>query len=195
MRNPRVEKLVKMSLLCAMSVALMYAVRFPLILAYLEYDMADVPMLIGAFIYGPFWGLLLVGVVSALQALTVSAGSGWIGFVMHFVATGAYVLVAGTIYRGKRTLGGALLGLLFGSLAMTLIMVPMNLWLSPLFLMSAEMDYASARGAIRSIIWSFVAFNAIKAGVNSAVTYFLYKPVSRLFKKDFFTWSDGRDRL
>ncbi len=35
MRNPKVEKLVKMALLCAMSVALMYVVRFPLMLAYL----------------------------------------------------------------------------------------------------------------------------------------------------------------
>ncbi len=186
MRNPKVEKLVKMALLCAMSVALMYVVRFPLMLAYLEYDMADVPMLIGAFIYGPFWGLLLVGIVSALQALTVSAASGWIGFVMHFVATGAYVLVAGTIYRTRRTLGGALWGLLLGSLAMVLIMVPMNLYLSPLFLVSAEMDYAAAQQSIRSILWSFVAFNAIKTGINSAVTYFLYKPVSRLFKREFF---------
>lgn len=186
MRNPKVEKLVKMALLCAMSVALMYVVRFPLMLAYLEYDMADVPMLIGAFIYGPFWGLLLVGIVSALQALTVSAASGWIGFVMHFVATGAYVLVAGTIYRTRRTLGGALWGLLFGSLAMILIMVPMNLYLSPLFLVSAEMDYAAAQQSIRGILWSFVAFNAIKTGINSAVTYFLYKPVSRLFKREFF---------
>jgi len=188
MRNLRIEKIVKMGLLCAMSVALMYVVRFPLILPFLEYDMADVPMLIGAFLYGPFWGLLLVGIVCVLQALTVSAGSGWIGCVMHFVATGAYVLVAGTIYRGKRTLGGALLGLLLGSLAMMLIMVPMNLYLSPLFLMSAEMDYAAAQSSIMGIVWSFVAFNAIKAGINSSVTYFLYKPVSRLFKKDFFTW-------
>ena len=79
MRNKRVEKLVKLALLCAMSLVLMYVVRFPLIptLPFLEYDMADVPILIGAFMFGPLEGLLLTAVVSLLQALTVSAGSGW----------------------------------------------------------------------------------------------------------------------
>ncbi|HWQ58758.1 MAG TPA: ECF transporter S component [Clostridia bacterium] len=186
MRNPRVEKLVKMALLCAMSLALMYVVRFPLILAYLEYDMADVPILIGSFLFGPIAGLALTAIVSFLQAVTVSAASGWIGGVMHFFATGAFVLVAGLVYRGKHTLGGALAGLLLGSLAMILVMVPLNYYLSPLFLVSAEMDYAAAQGYLWSIMWSFVAFNAAKTGINSVVTYLIYKPVSRLFKREFF---------
>ena len=85
MRNKRVEKLVKLALLCAMSLVLMYVVRFPLIptLPFLEYDMADVPILIGAFMFGPLEGLLLTAVVSLLQALTVSAGSGWVGSVSY----------------------------------------------------------------------------------------------------------------
>ena len=62
MRNKRVEKLVKLALLCAMSLVLMYVVRFPLIptLPFLEYDMADVPILIGAFMFGPLEGLSLI---------------------------------------------------------------------------------------------------------------------------------------
>ncbi len=186
MRNPKVEKLVKMALLCAMSLALMYVVRFPLILPYLEYDMADVPILIGSFLYGPFAGLLLTAIVSFLQAVTVSAGSGWVGGVMHFFATGAFVMAAGFMYRRKHTLGGAIEGLLLGSAVMTLIMVPFNYYLSPLFIMSAEMTYGQAQEFIWNIIWSFVAFNAAKAGINSVVTYLIYKPVSKLFKKDFF---------
>lgn len=186
MRNPKVERLVKMALLCAMSLALMYVVRFPLILPYLEYDMADVPILIGSFLYGPFAGLLLTAIVSFLQAVTVSAGSGWVGGVMHFFATGAFVMAAGFMYRRKHTLGGAIEGLLLGSAVMTLIMVPFNYYLSPLFIMSAEMTYGQAQEFIWNIIWSFVAFNAAKAGINSVVTYLIYKPVSKLFKKDFF---------
>jgi riboflavin transporter FmnP len=69
---------------------------------------------------------------------------------------------------------------------MILVMVPLNYYLSPLFLVSAEMDYAAAQGYLWSIMWSFVAFNAAKTGINSVVTYLIYKPVSRLFKKEFF---------
>lgn len=186
MRNPKVEKLVKMALLCAMSLALMYVVRFPLILPYLEYDMADVPILIGTFLYGPLAGLALTAIVSFLQAVTVSAGSGWIGGMMHFFATGAYAAVAGILYRRRHDLKGAIEGLIFGSAAMTLIMVPLNYYLSPLFLMSDAIGYRQAQEMIWGIIWSFVAFNAAKAGINSVVTYLIYKPVSKLFKKEFF---------
>ena len=185
MRNPKVEKLVKMALLCAMSLALMYVVRFPLILPFLEYDMADVPILIGTFLYGPLAGLILAAIVSFLQAVTVSAASGWIGGVMHFFALGSFALVAGIFYHRRHTLRGAVEGLVLGSLATTLIMVPFNYYLSPLFLMSDAIDYKEAHQMIWGIIWSFVAFNAAKAAINSGVTYLIYKPVSKLFRKDF----------
>ena len=187
MRNPRIIKLVKMALLCAMSLALMYIVRFPLIpmLPFLEYDMADVPIIIGTFLYGPGAGLVLTAIVSLLQAVTVSAGSGWVGGVMHFFATGAFALVAGLIYKKRHTLRGAIAGLAAGSLAMIIVMIPFNYYLSPIFLMSNEMSYADAQGMIWANIWYFIAFNAAKTAINSAVTFFLYKPVSKLFKKDF----------
>ena len=47
------------------------------------------------------------------------------------------------------------------------------------------MSYAEAQSYIWSYMWSFVAFNALKALINSAVTFVVYKPLSRLFKKEF----------
>ena len=182
MRNKRVEKLVKLALLCAMSLVLMYVVRFPLIptLPFLEYDMADVPILIGAFMFGPLEGLLLTAVVSLLQALTVSAGSGWVGCIMHFFSTGAFAIIAGIIYRRRHNIRGAIEGLLIGSATM-----PLNYFLTPIFVSGQSMTYAAAQGYIWSVMWSFVAFNSAKAAINSVVTFVVYKPLSRLFHKEF----------
>ena len=118
MRSKKVVWLVKMALLTALSLVLMYLVRFPIFpaAAYLEYDMADVPILIGTFMYGPGAGLLLTGVVSLLQWLLVSPQSGWVGGLMHFLATGGFVLVAGFLYQHKHTRKGAVLSLLLGTL-------------------------------------------------------------------------------
>lgn len=187
MRNARVQKTVKLALLCAMSVVLMYVVRFPIIptLAFLEYDMADVPILIGAFMFGPLEGLALTVVVSLLQALTVSAGSGWVGCVMHLFSTGAFALIAGVIYRRRHSICGAIEGLIAGSIAMVLMMIPMNYYMTPIFVSGPSMTYSEAQGYIWSIIWSFIGFNAAKAGINSVVTFIVYKPLSRLFKKEF----------
>lgn len=187
MRSKKTGKIVRLALLCAMSLVLMYIVRFPIIptLAFLEYDMADVPILIGTFMFGPLEGLALTLVVSLLQAVTVSASSGWVGFAMHFFATGAFAVIAGFIYRRHHNIRGAIEGLIVGSAAMVLVMVPLNYYMTPIFVSGPGMTYAEAQSYIWSIMWSFVAFNAAKAVINSLVTFFVYKPLSRLFKKEF----------
>ena len=99
------NRLVKLGLLTALSILLVFLIHFPIFpsAAYLEYDMADVPILIGTFLFGPWWGLLLTAAVSVLQWLLVSQASMWVGAVMHFCATGSCVLVAGLLYRRLHT--------------------------------------------------------------------------------------------
>ncbi|MEL7609906.1 MAG: ECF transporter S component [Bacillota bacterium] len=178
MRNENVKRLVRLGLLCALSVILMYAIRFPIFPAapYLEYDMADVPILIGAFLFGPWWGLLLTLAVSVLQGITVSAASGVIGVAMHLVATGLFAGIAGLVYRKNRTLKGAIIGLLLGSLAMTLAMIPLNLTLTVYY---NGVPYDVVAGMIVPII---IPFNLIKAGINSLATLLLYKSVASVLR-------------
>ena len=55
------RQLVSMAMLGAISIVLVSAIHFPLIpaAAFLEYDPADIPILICAFAYGPTAGFLL----------------------------------------------------------------------------------------------------------------------------------------
>ena len=105
MKRENTGRLVRLGMLAALSLLLVYFIRFPIFpsAAFLEYDMADVPILIGTFLYGPLWGLGLTAVVSGLQWVLVSQSSGPIGALMHFIATGSYVIVAGLIYRHWRS--------------------------------------------------------------------------------------------
>ena len=170
------KQLVTMAMLAAISIIVVYLVRFPLFLPFLEYDMADVPILIGTFLFGPISGLVLTVVVSLIQAVTVSAGSGWIGAVMHIFATGAYVLVAGAIYRKFSTRTGAIVGLLLGTLAMTAIMVQLNLILTVRFL------NVPREAVVAMIVPYIIPFNLIKAGANGAITFSVYKSVARVLR-------------
>ena len=130
------RKLTTMAMLTAISIVLVAFVHFPLLPAapWMEYDPADIPIFIGTFMFGPAAGLGLTAVVAIIQGTTVSAGSGWIGIVMHFLATGTFALLAGTIYRRRHTRGGAALALLAGVLAMTAVMVGCNLIFTPIFM-------------------------------------------------------------
>ena len=58
--------------------------------------------------------VVLTVVVSVIQGLTVSAGSGIYGIIMHIIATSTLVLVAGTIYKVRHTRSGAVIALAAG---------------------------------------------------------------------------------
>lgn len=178
MKKMTQKKLVTMAMLAGLSIVLMYLVRFPIIpgASFLEYDMADVPILIGTFLFGPVSGLILAAVVSVIQGVTVSAASGWIGIVMHFIATGTFVIVAGLIYRRMRSRKGAVIGLVCGSLSMAAVMIPLNLIFTVYFL------GVPREAVVAMLVPMIIPFNLIKAGINSVLTFFVYKPVSKVMK-------------
>ena len=179
MKRENLFRLVKLALLAALSIVLVMLVRFPIIPAapYLEYDMADVPILVAALLYGPWSGILLTFVVSVLQGITVSAASGWVGIAMHFFATSAFVLAAGCIYRIRKTFPFAIGGLCAGVLLMTTIMIPLNLIFTVYF-------NGVPADVVKGMIWPvIVPFNLIKAGANATLTVLLFKPIGFLFKK------------
>ncbi|MDD7215594.1 MAG: ECF transporter S component [Firmicutes bacterium] len=169
----KTARLAKMAMLVAISIVLVAIVRFPIFpaVAFLEYDPADIPIMVGTFAFGPGAGILLTVVTSVLQGVTVSAKSGAYGIIMHIIATSTLVIVAGLIYRKEKTKKHAIMGLLCGTAAMTLIMIAANLVITPLFM-----------GVPRSAVWDLMpfiaAFNVVKAGVNSLVTFLIYKRIS-----------------
>ncbi len=170
------KKLVQMGMLCGLAFVFILLIRFPIFPAtpYLVYDAGDIPLLIGSFLFGPLAGFVMTVIVSGLQALFLS-GDGWVGFVMHVVASGVLVIVAGVIYRKFRTRKGAGIGLIAGSLSMAAVMIPMNL----IFTVNV---YGVPYDVVVAAMPFTIGFNLIKAGINSAVVFFAYKPLSRLFR-------------
>lgn len=178
MKRENTNRLVHLGMLAGLSLLLVYIIHFPIFpgATFLEYDMADVPILIGTFLYGPLWGIVLTAVVSVLQWLLISPASGWIGALMHFCATGTFVLVAGLIYSRWRSRKGAVTGLFFGALGMILMMIPLNLIFTVHFM-----------GVPREVVVDMLApiiipFNAIKTVANGTLTFLLYKSVARVLR-------------
>lgn len=178
MRNPTVKRIVQLGLLTAISVVLVYLVRFPIFpsAAYLEYDMADVPILIGGFLFGPWYGLLLTAAVSLLQWLLVSQSSGWVGCLMHFFATGSSVLVSASLYRKNRTLRGAITAMMLGGLVHVLMMIPLNL------IFTVHFNGAPMEMVLAMLPTVIIPFNLIKVSANSLLTFLLYKRVAKILR-------------
>ncbi len=177
-RQNNTIKLAKMGMLVAISVILVYLVHFPIFPAtpFLEYDPADIPIFIGTFAFGPMAGFTLTVVTSVVQGLTVSAAGGWFGILMHILATGSFVLVAGLIYKRSKTRKGAVIALTAGTVTMTAMMAVANIILDPIF-------YGMPVEAVYQLLPFIIGFNFIKAGANSIVTFLLYKRISRFLHK------------
>ena len=177
MRNvsANTRKLTTLAMLAALAIVLVALIHFPLVPAapFLEYDPADIPIFIGTFLFGPAAGLALTAVVCVIQGVRVSAASGPIGIIMHFLATGTFVLLAGNLYRAHRTRKAALLGLAAGTLAMTAVMCVCNLVFTPLFMGSPVGE------VVKLLLPAIIPFNLLYAALNGAVTLLVYKPLSR----------------
>ena len=164
--NPKLGRLAKLGLLAALSIVLVFFIHFPIFptAKFLEYDPADIPIMIATFAFGPWYGLMTTIVVAVVQGLTVSAASG---------VYGIFVLVAGFLYQKHKTKKGALIALLCGVVAWGLIMMPANLIITPIF---TGMPVEAIRGILLPII---LPFNLIKA----VVTFLVYKSVSPLLHR------------
>jgi riboflavin transporter FmnP len=163
-----------MAILTALSVVLVAIIHFPIFpaVSFLEYDPADIPILICGFAFGPWAGL----------GFTVSAASGIYGIIMHILATGVYVTVSSVLYKHKKTKKEAILSLVAGTIAMAVVMFGANLVITPYFMMGAV--NRETVGAVLSLMPFIIGFNLIKAGINGTVTFFVYKKVSPILKKD-----------
>ncbi len=180
-RKNETKRLAALGVFTALSVILVALVHFPIFpaVSFLEYDPADIPILIVGFAFGPTAGLIVTAVAALIQGFTVSAASGIYGVIMHLLATGVYVLVSSLIYRRHRTRGGAAAALAFGTLAMVVMMFFANLVVTTYFMMGAVSGETIR--ALMSFMPFILLFNLIKAGVNGLVTFIIYKSISRLF--------------
>ena len=85
-------------------------------------------------------------------------------------------MVAGNNYGRNKTRKTAAIALVAGALVQTVAMVVMNLIFTPLF-MGAPLAVV-----VSMLIPAIIPFNLLKAGINCAVTFVLYKSISHLMK-------------
>lgn len=165
-------RLAKLALLAAISCVLMLLIRIPFPPApFLVYDPADIPIYITTFAFGPVSGLIVTVVVSFIQAF-VLGGDGVYGFVMHVLATGLFAIVAGSMYRHKKSKKEAVVALIVGVIAMTAMMCVANYYITSMY-MGVDRSVVAAM-----LVPVIIPFNLLKGGINSLVTFLVYKRIS-----------------
>lgn len=172
------HRIASMGILTALAVVLgTINMPFPMF-PFLQFDLAYVPILIGMFKFGRIFGIASLTVYSILFELLFGKGI-FIGPLMHITAGTIFIVTSGAVYFRNRSRKGAMLCLAAGTLAQTVLMVPMNY-------LATFVPYPYGIGTIlgdltmKYVLVGSPIFNLILCVVNSLLTFHLYKRVSPL---------------
>ena len=173
--NRKTRWITTVAMLCAIAYVVTVVGRIPVVL-FLKYDPKDVILTLGGLIWGPMTSCVVSVIVSVIEMLTVSE-TGILGCVMNIISSCSFSCTAAAIYRKKRSLSGAVIGLAAGSAAMAAVMLLWNYLVTPLYL-------GYPREAVAGLLLpAFLPFNLLKAGLNAGLTFLLYKPVVTSLRK------------
>ncbi|NLB29631.1 MAG: ECF transporter S component [Clostridiales bacterium] len=168
------KRIAKMAIMAAVALLFSFIPNMPMLpgIDFIRYEFSDLPILISAFAVGTPAGLIIAAVSILLNFLLGGAESGPYGIIMHFIAIGSYVVAAGLIYQSKKTMKSALVGMLVGIVVMTAVMIPANLFITPVFM-------GAPRSAVISLLLpAIIPINLLKGLLTAILTFILYKRVS-----------------
>lgn len=167
--------MVLTAMLAAIAFMMVALIRIPVVL-FLSYEPKDVIITVGGFLLGPMASLVISVLVALVEMVTIST-TGPIGCLMNMLSSICFACTAAFIYKRNRTMKGAVLGLLTGSVLTVVVMILWNWLITPLYMGVARED------VVALLVPAFLPFNALKVGFNTALTLALYKPLATALRK------------
>lgn len=175
-----IKKLCGMAVFCALAyVSVLVA---PIKVQFLTFDCKDAVMGLSAMLYGPVSGMVMSLVTSLIEMVTVSTTGPW-GMLMNFISSTVFVVAASLIYKYKRSMSGAIIGLCVSVFATTGVMMLANLFITPLYLHAPRADVAAM---IPKLLFPF---NLTKYLLNASLVLLLYKPLVKALRRAGFVKS------
>lgn len=159
---------------CAIAYVCTVFIKLPV--QFLTLDFKDSLIILCSLLFGPVSGVSMAIIVPFLEFLTISS-TGIYGLIMNVLSSVTVSLTAGIIYRYKKTLTGAIIGLVTAVFSVTAVMILANLFITPYYLGGTIKQVAALIPKL------LLPFNLIKAILNAAIVLLLYKPLSRILKK------------
>jgi len=194
--NKKVNYSVKIALLSAVAFVVMY-LEFPLPFfpPWLKFDFSDVPALLGGFALGPVAGAMIELVKVVLFFIFKNSGTGGVGELANLLMGLALVLPAALIYKRRKNIQHALIGLTVGLVVMTGMAGLLNYYiLIPAYskFMPIETIIEICKGinpnmnTVEAYVYmGAMPFTALKGLFECLVTLLLYKRLSKLLHKRF----------
>ena len=191
------KKIAQIGMLSAIAVVLMlFEIPLPFAPSFYEIDFSEVPVLIGAFSMGPMAGVLIEMIKIILNLCINGTMTAGVGELANFVIGCALVLPAAFIYKAKKTKSGALIGLITGTVFMTVsgcfinayVMLPtyakaFGMPIEALVQMGTAVN-AKITDLLTFVMFAVVPFNLLKGVLVSVIVFLIYKKISPILKSN-----------
>ena len=180
----------------AMAGVLMF-IEIPLFFApsFYEIDLSEIPIMICTFYLGPVSGVVAELLKIIVKLVFKGTTTAFVGDFANFVVGCSFVLPASCVYHMKKSKRGALIGMIAGTLVMTVFGSLLNaVYLLPTFaqlfgmpleaIIKMGSDINSAINSVSTLVlFCVVPFNLLKGIIVTALTMLLYKRISPLLHK------------
>ena len=169
------------------TVLMLFKVPLPFAPAFMKLDFAELPAIIGSFMFGPLAGVCIVMVKLTLNLLLNGTDSMYVGEISNLVLSSCYVLCASLIYQKHKTKKTAAASLLISVVVTSTISIISNtLFIFPAYTVVYGLSMESLVGMASAVnpfvhdtftmmLWSVMPFNLTKYGVVSVITFLVYK--------------------
>ena len=144
---------------------------------FLKYDPKDIIVAIAGFISGPISALIISVITALLELATGVSTTGFYGLLMNIISTASFACISSYIYKKRRTLNGAIIGLVIATLITTALMLLWNYFVTPFYMHVPREVVASMLPTV------FLPFNLIKYGINACFALLIYKPLVTALRK------------
>lgn len=187
----------KIAVLSAISFILMMF-DFPLWFAppFYKIDLSEVVVLIGGFALGPVSAIFIELIKVLLNLIFHGTTTAGVGEFANFLMGVAFVLPASYIYRYKKSIKMAIIGMSVGTISLAIVGGVLNLYMllpvySKVFGMpiDALVSMGSSINASITGLYSFVLlattpFNILKGVISSVLALLLYKKLSPILHRE-----------
>ena len=194
--SDKTRTLVEIGMLGAIATVLMLF-EFPLPFIappFYEIDLSEVPVLVGAFALGPAAGATIEFIKILINLLINGTATAFVGEIGNYILGCSFIIPAALIYKKKKSKKNALIGMIVGTVTLTVFGCFLNAYvLLPTYAAAFGMPIDAIIGMGTAInpsidnIMTFVViavapFNIIKGIAVSAVTMLIYKHISPILK-------------
>ena len=148
---------------------------FPIKVMFLTLDFKDTISTICGMFFGPVAGLFCAVIVPFIEFLY--SDTGVYGLIMNLMSSVTFVCVSTLIYKYRKTIWGAVIGLVTAACATVAVMLLANLFITPYYMGVTQ------EAVINLIPKVILPFNVVKTILNASITMLLYKPISKVLKR------------